>query len=93
MFVADFLGVSNLLAADAVGPRRQRVLRAGRRPHFRAQQGAIEARGEVKAMIRPERIVIEPHAAPATTGCPAWSSGRSSSAARTRCTCACSAAT
>jgi ABC-type Fe3+/spermidine/putrescine transport system ATPase subunit len=32
---------------------------------LRAQQGAVEARGEVKVMIRPERIGIEPHA---TTG-------------------------
>jgi ABC-type Fe3+/spermidine/putrescine transport system ATPase subunit len=29
---------------------------------MRAQQGATEARGEVKVMIRPERIGIEPHA-------------------------------
>ena len=28
---------------------------------LRAQQGATSARGEVKVMIRPERIAIEPH--------------------------------
>ena len=28
---------------------------------LRAQQGAMDARGEVKVMIRPERIAIEPH--------------------------------
>ena len=28
---------------------------------FRAQKGATEARGDVKVMIRPERIEIEPH--------------------------------
>ena len=28
---------------------------------LRAQQGATDARGEVKVMIRPERIEIEPH--------------------------------
>jgi hypothetical protein len=29
---------------------------------FRCGQGALDAVGEVKVMIRPERIVIEPHA-------------------------------
>ena len=62
VFVADFLGVSNLLAAEAVGPDGDAcTVRVGDRT-LRAQQGAIEARGEVKVMIRPERIGIEPHA-------------------------------
>jgi spermidine/putrescine transport system ATP-binding protein len=65
VFVADFLGVSNLLTAEAVGPDGGAcTVRIGDRV-LRAQQGAIEARGEVKVMIRPERIGIEPHA---TTG-------------------------
>ncbi|HEY7631462.1 MAG TPA: ABC transporter ATP-binding protein [Thermoleophilaceae bacterium] len=62
VFVADFLGVSNLLSAEAVGPDGGAcTVRIGDRT-MRAQQGAIEARGEVKVMIRPERIGIEPHA-------------------------------
>ena len=62
VFVADFLGVSNLLAADAVGPDGDAcAVRVGDRT-FRASQGAVEARGEVKVMIRPERVEIEPHA-------------------------------
>ncbi len=65
VFVADFLGVSNLLPAEAVGPDGGAcTVRVGDRV-LKAQQGAIEARGEVKVMIRPERIEIEPHA---TTG-------------------------
>jgi spermidine/putrescine transport system ATP-binding protein len=65
VFVADFLGVSNLLNAEAVGPDGGAcTVRIGDRV-LRAQQGAIDARGEVKVMIRPERIGIEPHA---TTG-------------------------
>jgi spermidine/putrescine transport system ATP-binding protein len=65
VFVADFLGVSNLLSAEAVGPDGGAcTVRVGDRT-LRAQQGAIEARGEVKVMIRPERIGIEPHT---TTG-------------------------
>jgi len=65
VFVADFLGVSNLLTGEAVGPDGGAcTVRVGDRT-LRAQQGAVEARGEVKVMIRPERIGIEPHA---TTG-------------------------
>jgi spermidine/putrescine transport system ATP-binding protein len=63
VFVADFLGVSNLLAADAVGLDGDACsVRVGDRT-FRAQQGATDSRGEVKVMIRPERVEIEPHAA------------------------------
>ena len=62
LFVADFLGVSNLLAAEAMGPDGDACsVRVGDRV-FRAQQGATGARGDVKVMIRPERIAIEPHA-------------------------------
>ncbi len=40
-------------------------------------------------MIRPERVGVEPHgAAGDEPAARAWSSGRSSSAARTSCTCA-----
>ena len=61
VFVADFLGVSNLLSADAVGREGDCCVRVGDRV-FRASQGALESRGEVKVMIRPERVEIEPHA-------------------------------
>ncbi|MBN1529007.1 MAG: ABC transporter ATP-binding protein [Thermoleophilaceae bacterium] len=62
VFVADFLGVSNLLGAKAMGPDGGAcAVQVGDRT-LRAQQGATEARGEVKVMIRPERIVVEPHA-------------------------------
>ena len=65
VFVADFLGVSNLLVAEAVGRDGAAcTVRIGDRM-FRAQKGATEARGDVKVMIRPERIRIEPHV---TTG-------------------------
>ena len=62
VFVADFLGVSNLLDATAVGQDgADCTVQVGDRT-LRAQQGATGARGEVKVMIRPERIAIEPHA-------------------------------
>jgi spermidine/putrescine transport system ATP-binding protein len=62
VFVADFLGVSNLLSAEAVGQDGGAcTVQVGDR-RLRAQQGATGARGDVKVMIRPERIEIEPHA-------------------------------
>jgi spermidine/putrescine transport system ATP-binding protein len=64
VFVADFLGVSNLLAGEAVGRDGAACsLRIGDRT-FRAGRGETGARGAVKAMIRPERIVLEPHDIP-----------------------------
>jgi spermidine/putrescine transport system ATP-binding protein len=62
VFVADFLGVSNLLEAEAMGQDGAAcTVRVGDRT-LRAERGATSARGDVKVMIRPERIVIEPHA-------------------------------
>jgi len=62
VFVAEFLGVSNLLAAEAVGRDGAAcAVRIGDRV-FRCGQGELDTVGDVKVMIRPERIVIEPHA-------------------------------
>ena len=59
LFVADFLGVSNLVPAEASGKDGVMcMLKVGDVP-MRAQQGAVDARGSVKAMIRPERVRIE----------------------------------
>ena len=59
LFVADFLGVSNLLSADcSAGDANGVALKIGERT-LQAQQGAMEMRGPVKAMIRPERVVVE----------------------------------
>jgi spermidine/putrescine transport system ATP-binding protein len=63
-FVADFLGVSNLLGVEATGSERGGcVLRLAERT-FLAEQGETAARGALKAMIRPERIGVESHGAP-----------------------------
>jgi spermidine/putrescine transport system ATP-binding protein len=62
VFVAEFLGVSNLLEAEAVGrDGASCAVRIGDRV-FRCGQGELDTRGAVKVMIRPERIAIEPHA-------------------------------
>jgi spermidine/putrescine transport system ATP-binding protein len=60
-FVADFLGVSNILHAEATPNGRDgSLLRVGDRT-LRAGQGETATRGTVEAMIRPERIELEPH--------------------------------
>jgi spermidine/putrescine transport system ATP-binding protein len=61
VFVADFLGASNLFAADAVGGDRDGCMLRVSDRSFRACQGDTAARGDVRAMIRPERIAFEPH--------------------------------
>jgi spermidine/putrescine transport system ATP-binding protein len=60
LFVADFLGVSNLINAEAQGAEGNCCrLRVGERT-LRAEQGTKDARGAVKVMIRPERVRVEP---------------------------------
>jgi spermidine/putrescine transport system ATP-binding protein len=60
-YVADFLGVSNLMDAKAEGPAGQGRCRI-RLGEFEllAGQGEEDARGDVKIVIRPERVVLEP---------------------------------
>jgi spermidine/putrescine transport system ATP-binding protein len=65
-YVADFLGVSNLLDAEAVGetPDGRCRLRAGDL-ELLASQGHTSSSGPVKVVIRPERVRVE---APRKTG-------------------------
>ena len=59
LFVADFLGVSNLLSVEcSAGDVNGVALKIGERT-LQAQQGSMEIRGAVKAMIRPERVGVE----------------------------------
>jgi spermidine/putrescine transport system ATP-binding protein len=58
-YVADFLGVSNLMSAKADGPEGGRSkVRLGDFVVF-AGQGDVDARGDVRICIRPERIQLE----------------------------------
>jgi spermidine/putrescine transport system ATP-binding protein len=59
LFVADFLGVSNLVSAVASGRVGSACMITVGEVPMRAVQGSIDARGSVKAMIRPERVRIE----------------------------------
>ena len=61
-YVADFLGVSNLMdgraeGADASGRCRLHIGEF----ELSASKGDTDVRGDVKATIRPERIRLEPH--------------------------------
>jgi spermidine/putrescine transport system ATP-binding protein len=61
VYVADFLGVSNLMTASATGARdRACLLRLGEF-ELSAQRGDVGARGEVRIVIRPERVRVEPY--------------------------------
>ena len=60
-FVADFLGVSNVLDARVTGSAGgAAVLELGSGIVMEARAGDISARGPVKVVIRPERVRIEP---------------------------------
>jgi spermidine/putrescine transport system ATP-binding protein len=61
-YVADFLGVSNLMEAHAEGPESGQGCRI-RLGDFQlaAEQGLIDCTGPVKVAIRPERVQIEPY--------------------------------
>jgi spermidine/putrescine transport system ATP-binding protein len=59
-YVADFLGVSNLMPALGEGQGRVRLGDF----QFTATRGDPGARGPVRVVIRPERVVLEEHGTP-----------------------------
>jgi len=60
VFVADFLGVSNLMDAEAVGPAADHCFVRIGDFHLRAGCGQLDARGQVKIVARPERLELRP---------------------------------
>jgi spermidine/putrescine transport system ATP-binding protein len=63
-YVADFLGVSNLMDATADGSAGANGCRLTLgRTSLTATKGDLSARGAVKVTIRPERIVVRPQGA------------------------------
>jgi spermidine/putrescine transport system ATP-binding protein len=61
VFVADFLGVSNLVSAEVIGPDGDGCALKVGESTLKALRGDTGARGAVKAMVRPERVVVQPH--------------------------------
>jgi spermidine/putrescine transport system ATP-binding protein len=60
-FVADFLGVSNLMDASAAGPSGDATqVRLANGITVEVRRGDISRRGAVKVVIRPERVLLEP---------------------------------
>jgi spermidine/putrescine transport system ATP-binding protein len=64
-YVADFLGVSNLMNARAHGASNGTCRVTMGDFEFAAAKGAIETSGDVKVTIRPERVRVDEHG---TTG-------------------------
>ena len=65
LFVADFLGVSNLMEATARGASDGRCRVAVGRFELEAGGGRSDMTGPAKIVIRPERVELEPHEADA----------------------------
>jgi spermidine/putrescine transport system ATP-binding protein len=63
VFVADFLGVSNLMRVTAEGAEGGACRTKLGDFALRAGCGEIDRRGETHVVIRPERVVIEPYEA------------------------------
>jgi spermidine/putrescine transport system ATP-binding protein len=59
-YVADFLGVSNLMSALGDGGGRVRLGDF----HLVAARGDTDARGRIRMVIRPERVQLEDHRTP-----------------------------
>jgi spermidine/putrescine transport system ATP-binding protein len=69
VFVADFLGVANLMSVEALGPAADGCeLRVGDF-RLRACSGDVTVRGEAMVVVRPERVEIRPHAADPPPNC------------------------
>jgi spermidine/putrescine transport system ATP-binding protein len=61
VFVADFLGVSNLMEVTAEGPDGGACRVKAGEFMLQAGCGEIGLRGETHVVIRPERVVVEPY--------------------------------
>ena len=61
-YVADFLGVSNLMEVEVVerGPSSRCLVRLGETP-LAVDRGEVDTLGPAHAVIRPERVRIEPY--------------------------------
>jgi spermidine/putrescine transport system ATP-binding protein len=60
-FVADFLGVSNLMTVTAKGESNGRCKVSLGEFELHAANGEIATTGETRMVIRPERVHLEPH--------------------------------
>ena len=61
VFVADFLGVSNLMHVDAEGADRGRCRARLGDFVLHAARGEVASCGETRIVIRPERVKVEPY--------------------------------
>ncbi len=69
VFVADFLGTSNMMDATVLdGGTSECALRVGD-SRLRATGGELRARGPVKVVARPERVQLHPHGTSGVENC------------------------
>jgi spermidine/putrescine transport system ATP-binding protein len=59
-FVADFLGISNLMAGEAHGREGNACVVSFGDFRLRAGRGELDTRGTTRLVIRPERVRLEP---------------------------------
>ncbi len=64
LFVADFLGVSNLMGATARGAKNGTCMVAVEGFELEARGGDTGFVGPARIVIRPERVELEPHGSP-----------------------------
>ena len=71
-YVADFLGVSNLMEVDVVerGPGQHCCVKVGE-SSLDVERGDVDALGTANAVIRPERVRVEQHGTPGPNRVPA----------------------
>ena len=62
-FVADFLGISNLMTGTALGQAGAHCRVRVNEVELEASRGDITTRGQTKLVIRPERVRLEPRGA------------------------------
>ncbi|MGH2693628.1 MAG: ABC transporter ATP-binding protein [Actinomycetota bacterium] len=69
-YVADFIGASNMMDARGEGrtPDGRCRVRLGDFDLY-ASQGHLDARGDVRIVIRPERVVVDPYEKPSGENC------------------------
>jgi spermidine/putrescine transport system ATP-binding protein len=69
VYVADFLGVANLMSVEAFGPSGDGCdLRVGDF-RLRASAGDLDVRGDAMVVVRPERVELRPHSADVPPNC------------------------
>jgi spermidine/putrescine transport system ATP-binding protein len=88
VFVANFLGVANLMTGEAVGRAADGCELRVDDFRLRACAGDVTVGGEAMVVVRPERVEIRPPPIRSRTAFPEWSIAPSTSGRTSGCWCA-----